>query len=312
MADRNLYFAKVNLNSHIYEVYDGNVDLSDVGNKIMSNINENIRFIDKVSYDGDVVYTAKYEFYNIEKNIEKKIIYGSILKKADIFINQINKATNETKKIAVPNDEIIKFYYDIDNETIIFHTTQRYGYIQFCKSFEGLLNECMKDAGEYKFNVSLRRENYSITDMRKKLSEVRGINYLKINVIPPNPNEKILDNLKRNGEKLRQEYKEGNLTGICTIFSSNTSKGMDINVKPVKDGLDFAAYLDTELEENEGVSKGYTEIEARTQNGSTYSTKDSSPISVAVDENSLADILVFQQVCAMKMTKFIANTIREE
>ena len=310
MADRNLYFAKVNLNSHIYELYDGEVDLNYVGNKILSNVNENAKFIDKVSYDGDVVYTAEYEFYNIEKNIEKKVIYGWILKKADIFINKINKDSNETKKIAVPNDEAIKFYYDIDKETIIFHTTQRYGYIQFCNSFEGLLNKCMQDDG-YKFSVSLRRENYSITDMRKKLSKVRGINYLKINVIPPNPNEKILENMKMKGKKIKEEYKKGNLTGICTIFSSSTPTGMDINAKPVRDGLDFASYLDSELEENEGVSKGYTEIEVRTQNGSTYSTKDSSPISVAVDEDSLADIFVFQQVCAMKMAKFIANNIRE-
>ena len=218
MSNRKLYFAKVNLNSHIYDYYDGKIEMDEIIKSILFNINEVDIFKEENIYKDEVVYEANYSFYNINKKNELGIIYGQILKRGSIIIKSVDKNKNEISKKPIENDELIKFYYDIENELIIFHVTNRYGYLQFCSSFQNLLNRCMESNGsELKFIVTLLRESVSVNSMREKLNKLRGINWLKVSIMPPNPNENVLRNIRKNGKKYLSKYKEGNITGISTI-----------------------------------------------------------------------------------------------
>ena len=312
MSNRKLYFAKVNLNSHIYDYYDGKIEMDEIIKSILFNINEVDIFKEENIYKDEVVYEANYSFYNINKKNELGIIYGQILKRGSIIIKSVDKNKNEISKKPIENDELIKFYYDIENELIIFHVTNRYGYLQFCSSFQNLLNRCMESNGsELKFIVTLLRESVSVNSMREKLNKLRGINWLKVSIMPPNPNENVLRNIRKNGKKYLSKYKEGNITGISTIFMSNSPDGVNLESEEVRKSLDVASYVDENIEEKEGISKGYTEIEAHTKSGSILSTKDCTPISYEVDEVSLSDILLFEQACSSLKTRYIAGKLSE-
>ncbi|CEQ14861.1 hypothetical protein [Paraclostridium sordellii] len=301
-SSTTLYYAKVNLNSsHIFDVYDQVCSLEDVLKKLYNSISKGIAHKRVDEYNGVETYRANYSFENIEKNEDEVYIYGTVVKKSDIYANQRDK-DDKPIKVPVENEEYIKFYFDVLNETIVFHTTNRFGYMEFIEAISILLNTSINNVyGNedecYHFDVSLKRCNLNIEDIKEELKRLKYVETLKIDIIPPNPDPDILDEIRKNGEERLEYLKNGNVTYKSTLLQSKSSTGIVLDSDIVNKELDEAVNLHSKLSSEDALNKGYIQVEAVSREGGTYSTKDNQPIKQVIDKYHMEDFESFVSFC---------------
>ncbi|MDB2115669.1 hypothetical protein [Clostridium paraputrificum] len=300
--NKKLYYGKINLNSHIFEVYDKKNSLENIGNIIMLNFNEDLTYErDDLLFTDEngknISYTAEYKVNYINKMIEDKCIVGTIIKKSDLLANDINEETGEIKKVAVPNKEIIKFFYDVDKEIVCFTRTGRFGFIEFCTAFENLLNKCMSfDEQKYVFSVPLLREGIDINGIKDSLANLRRIEELEIKITPPNPDSNLLGEIEDNSEEVIGSMKLGNITSKSILFTSKAPMGLNIQSKEIQDSITMAENLHSKLSVKESTKKSYIEIDAKDKSGRVFSTKNTKPVTNYINEKLTGDY-EFATVC---------------
>lgn len=310
--DKKLYYGKINLNSHIFEVYDRKNSLSNITKLIMLNFKEDIKYIrDDLLFKDDngeeIRYRAEYKVNYINKLIDSNSIVGTIIKTSDLLANDIDEKTGEITKIPVPNKEIIKFYYDVSSELVCFSRTIRFGYAEFCKAFESILNSCMDINGEeYVFNVDLLREGIDINSIKKSLDNMKNIESLEIKITPPNPDNDLLGEIEKNSEDVIGSMKLGNITSKSILFTSKAPTGLNIKAKEIQDSIGMAENLHSKLSVENSTKKNYIEIDAKAKNGRIFSTKNTKPVTNFIDENITGDH-EFAQVCKNMMRSIISS-----
>jgi len=305
---KTLYFAKVNLNSHIYNAYDNPSEFEKIFNLIYKKFIEDVKYVRNDTYQEEYTYTAEYILNHVNK-LGKRQVVGSIIKKADIFVNtEINKETGEIKKVPIENNELIKFYYDIDKETVAFSRTLRFGHVEFCTAFEYLLNECMKGKKEdYIFKVSLMKTGVDINKIKSEISKLKNIETLRINIIPPNPDDELLSNIQQNGEKLLKSMKSGNITERSILFSSKAPRGLKLDSSEIQNELNLVSNIHSKLSEDKAIRNGYVLVEAKSQDGRKYSTDDNSLITNFIEDDDMVGDSNFANACKRKIAQIIAS-----
>lgn len=282
-----IYFSKLNVTSHMLEVYEKKKDLTDILKKVFVNLKEGTIFEKKEfrSVGNQVhLYQASFKFKLIKKYNDNTIV-GSIIKTSDLFINKINEETGEIKKIPVENSEIIEFYFDVHNELIAFYTTNRFGYQEFNMAFENLLGICMsREVEEYTFNVVLKKYGLSVNQITEELKKIGKIESLKIEIIPPNVDDPLLNSIQDNQEESLEDMVEGNITHTSTIFTSKAPQGLNIDSKVVKKQIHKGEEIHSELTSEKATGNGYVKFEAISKSGRTFSTDDHSPVKVKLLE----------------------------
>lgn len=295
-----LYYAKVNLNSsHIFEVYDEKIDIKEILRKLYNSIQNNVEHTRIDTVEGIETYRATYLFDNVEKSIDNISIYGRLIKKSNIYANQRDEK-NKPVKVAVPNEENIQFYFDVMKEAIVFNTTQRFGYNEFIEAMQILLSASINkiygyEDEYYNFNVSLKRSNLNMDTLEKELEDLKNIESLRIDVIPPNPDDEVLQQIQRNGEAKLEDLKEGNLTYKSTFLQSKSGTGIVLNSNIVKKELEDAIYIHSKISADKCLENGYVQVEATSKDGYTYSTKDRQPIKSTIEKECLEDPELFKK-----------------
>ncbi|KUO71440.1 MAG: hypothetical protein APF81_09055 [Desulfosporosinus sp. BRH_c37] len=302
-----LYFSKLNVNSHIFNVYEAPEKLKQIQELILINIREDIEFEQeelRTHEDGEsFVYKANYRFNSIEK-MDASFNYaitGNLVKKSNLFVNELNEITGELTKIPVENTEVIQFYFDVYKETIAFYRTNRFGYNQFNLAFENLLNQCMSTEDEkYYFKISLCNEGLNLEEIESELKKLGKLEKLIIQIIPPNPNSELLNKINLNGEELLVSYNEGNITTKSTLFISKTASGLNLDATGIKDELDNVGKIHSELSTKDAIKNGYLTVDAWSKSGRFYTTKNNRPIKDTLEEKPNS-IYTFAQLCKGKM-----------
>lgn len=302
MPTQKLYFLKINLNSEIYDLYNGRIKKEDVYNDILRRFSEKNEFIKKeFSPEGEKRET-KFEFINTIKNENEKTIYGEVLKQAKIKTKRYDKKTRKFIYKRIDTNEVVKFYYDIRKETVVYNIANRFGYTEFCAAFEGLINKSFPFDG--KFKVAVYREGVNIDEIKNKLLSLGCIRLLKINFIPPNPRDELLEAIEKNGEKRLNELKEANVTERSVIFKSVNSKGLNINSSILNKELTNAVDIHSDMLSGEAVKKGYVTVQAEEGSGRTYTTEDNRPLTVDINKKSVEDINLFIIECKKSLIMF--------
>lgn len=270
-----IYYAKINLNSsHIFDIYDERIEMTSIMQKLFDSISKGIENT-RIDVMNDIeTYRATYKFEEIEKD-ENLCIYGSLIKISNIYVNQRDN-NNKPIKVAVKNEETIKFYLDLNKEALAFHTTQRFGYSEFIEAMQRLLNTSIngKYGSEdeyYNFKVCLKRSNLKMDSIKEELRNITSIKSIKIDLIPPNPDDHILEEIRRNGEEKLNYLKGGNVTYKSTFLKSESSSGIILDSDIVKDELEEAVNIHSKISEEECLGNGYVQIEATSNEGYTLS-----------------------------------------
>lgn len=307
-----LYFAKVNINSHIFKVYEDKEKFYEILKLVFLNIREDVSYkknnLNFTENGETYTYDAEYKFNRIEK-FNDNTIAGSVIKTSHLFVNKLDENTGEVTKIPVENTEVIEFFFDVFKEKIAYYRTNRFGYSEFSQAFKELLNICMSSKSEeYNFEVSVLREGLSVEDIQKQLKEIGKLETLKVEIIPPNPDDDLLDEIQDNGEAYITGIKEGNVTYTSTAFTSKNSQGLNIDAKVIQKELNKINKIHSKLTDEKATMNGYVTVEATNKNGRFYSTNQNKPIKDRLEEKP-SSRLKFADLCKQKIAS-IVNSLR--
>lgn len=282
------YYAKLNLESHILQVYDERKILKNILDELVINLVDDLSFTKELEYiddDGNNHKNEiKYKLGSIQKLDEKYdySIVGYIYKKSIVYLKDINENTGEITTRAEDNTEVITFYLDIYREMVVFYTTQRFGYNEFCEALQGIINSSFKKT-KYIFSVELYRDSININNIKEELRKLGKISEIKIDIKAPNPDSKVLEDLEEGGSRLIETYKEGNITGRSIILTSKAPKGLILDSEVVNEEFDKINKIHHKLSADEAIQKGYVHVNAKTEK-KEYSTRETSPLKGFFDE----------------------------
>ncbi|ABK84490.1 MULTISPECIES: hypothetical protein [Bacillus cereus group] len=307
-----LYFSKVNINSHIFDVYEDKKKLKEILKKLYLNIKEDVSYVKQnLNYaeNGETyIYDAEFKF-NLINKLDDDTIVGTVIKTSTLFVNQVNQETGDRKKIPVENSEVIEFYFDVYKEIVTFHRTNRFGHAEFTEAFQELVNKCMSEESEqYHFEVALLREGLNVEDIQKQLKTIGNLETLKIEIIPPNPDDDLLDEIQENGEEYITDIKEGNVTHTSTIFTSKETRGLNIDAKIIQEEFKKISKIHSKLTDEEATMNGYVTVEAINKSGRLYSTNKNKAITDKIEEKP-QNFMTFATICKKKIAS-VVNSLK--
>lgn len=278
-----MYFGKVNINDpKIYEIYKGIASVEDIMERVHVGIKNKLCFIDEIPYEIDgeeKVMEQVFSFTGISR-LDEEIVVGGIVKTATIYIKKVDRETGERSVTGVENDELINFCFYPKKEIVMFDTTQRFGYKTFCKAFGGLLNQATKVKSEDEgigFHIALLNEGLSLDEIKVQLKKIKNIETLTIDIIPPNPSQKLLDEIRKKTEKQIKDLENSRATEKSIIFKTKDSRGLDTTSSAISKELDNILNMHSSLEVQEATAKGYVKVTAKNKVGNEFNTSTKLP-----------------------------------
>lgn len=281
-----LWFLKVSLNSHIFQIYSKEKNLDEISNLIINNFRNGISVIKSNIEPDKSISEITYTLSNIDKlNVTYGYsIFGSIIKSHKLFAGKINPITGDKKFHPVENDEKIMFYYDVYKETVIYHKTNRFGQTEFLNIFKEILNKIIVPTDEnYYFEVAYRQTGMNFDEIRQELRNIKKIEELKIKVIPPNP-ETGLEDLHADLEYNLDNLNEGHITEYSIIFKSKTPEKLNIDSTIINNTINQSINIHSKIPTEEILNKGYVEIVAIDESGNRISSLEMKPIKHSIPE----------------------------
>lgn len=131
----NLYFAKINVNGEIYKVYNDELSIDSIIDKLIVNI----------STEKSIVLPdnkGQIKFITLINNLDKRSVSGRLISIFQDDIQIYEKSKDDV--IDLTNKDLARtctFFFDGKSEIVGFTTGRYFGISQFCKYFEELLNE---------------------------------------------------------------------------------------------------------------------------------------------------------------------------
>lgn len=241
-----MYLAKVNLTRGIYAVYDKKLNLKDIKQRIYDNLDNTIEYTTttKMSYKDARGNSLKYtqnSVYGIAelKKYENQIITGKVIRR----FSKPSEQVIDGKVVQTSHSEMVSiyFYFDVGEELIAFSERQTFGYNQFMKAFEYILNQ---KNPTYQFKIFLQKNN---SLLREKIKELKIVKNMKATLIPPNSNEEDMNELRKAFKYLDN----------CKDMNANKMK-IEMFAGDGEDSLNMDAKLINEVVD--AVSNGYGEM----------------------------------------------------
>lgn len=289
MSDFKLYFAKINLVSHISEVYKDNNVMNQILAKVILNFKNDLQYerIDTKIKDNKEIetYRATYRLDNIEK-LDGKYgfsIIGKMYKDSYIYIQRQDKNTEALYKTPVDNTEVIFFYYDVYREMVMFNITHRFRQGEFPIAFKEILNSSVKEYG-YIFDVELFKKSISLDDIKEELRKIGRIEQIKIDIKLPNPDSNLLKKISEDPEEKIERFRKARLSSKSIILTSTTEEGINIDSELVDKELQEVSSIHSQISSEDAIKNGYASVEAEGANNMRYTTKDSKSVTMDIEE----------------------------
>lgn len=210
-----IYFAKVNINSNIFDVYNNPSKIDEILKNLFKVIDQNKRL--KVE-EKDNIWA---KFINIEKDYDKQYISGRIVKIFEDDIETYDSITDDVSPL--PNKDLAKsvpFFFDLRNEIVAFTTINGFRSGKIVSYFNKLINSYSENI---KFEVFLIQ---NIKEIRKQINKFKKISKVEYVLVPPNSNK---DDFM---ELFPHDYNEITEIGATKIEQSfsTSSKSNGINI----------------------------------------------------------------------------------
>ncbi|MBB3111956.1 hypothetical protein FHS18_004024 [Paenibacillus phyllosphaerae] len=303
-----LHYAKVNINSNIFDVYDNKVTIQGIMRELFSTIDVNeeyhkveVRtFKDDEGEEKSVEYREVYNFSELakEEDVNKLQVSGKVVRRYPIVTEEFDETTRTSRRTVLENNSSsILFYFDLETEIVVFSERQKFGTRQFIEAFQELLNIFHKSVG---FEIYLLQDPFS---MKERLENAYKIRKIKSTIIPPNVNEEALRDLY---DKEVEEMKEAHITKKTNVFEINEKSTQGINLK--------SKMVEQVLETNEAYEKfargyGKLEVEGENRDGTLFkfdSEKDSL-YQTQIPEREKKSLETFIEYCKKGIAIFSAK-----
>jgi len=287
-----LYFAKLNINSNINKInHEG---IQKVLNELFQLIDDTkdykkeipVKYIDD---EGEEQITFREEYYNfsqIEKEVDSKVITGWLVRRMPTYIEEFDADNRKSNPTVYDNTSAsTMFYLNLDKEVITFTIKGRLRQLQIKEAFEGLLESYIPNIG---FKVHLITNPFDIDDMLKKMKKVHRVT---TTLIPPNAaNRTAMEKLMKEKSK---ELKAANITTETIILESDKKNNEGIN-KRSKRFRDLITVIKAFLE------KGYgkTELEGEDIKGEeiAFDSDNNAPFTEVIADVNKEDRITVKRV----------------
>ena len=129
-----MYFAKMNINEQIYEMYEGKQNLEELVKKIFAGLSTKINIYDDKG--------GRIKLFDLDISPEGLKITGNL----GYIKRGVHSSYDPEKDTAIDttdNNKInyVSFYFDLENEILAYMTIPTLGRKQVLKYFQGLIKE---------------------------------------------------------------------------------------------------------------------------------------------------------------------------
>ena len=234
-----MYYAKINVNKEIYDVYSEKTTVQKILDKLYSSDwqKEKLLVATKEKDDNGKPLNETIKFISIDKKPDQNILVGRMAK---IFQDELALYNEDLDDIQdLPTKSLtrsIPFFFDVKNEIVAFIPKQQFSKELFIRCFETLINKLY---GDEMFKVFLKQ---NMGHFEKKLKFLSSIRSIEVVLIPPNTSKSDFDALFADNAEEIQETQS-------TKFEQKYSAPYD------KDGLNIKAKLFQRI--IRGIEKGY-------------------------------------------------------
>lgn len=276
-----LYFAKVNLESEeIYKIYEDSKKKKELSFALLESLQKESCWERVLFFPGEdgSMQTTKIEYQLHTLSVDFPYVEGWVYKKSKLHYNSLNENSNELVSQSVYNTEAIRFLFDLENELIGYDTKNRFGYKEFLDAFANILNIGLKEhEPKMEFSIHLCSKGIGLDDIKGGLSGIGPIKELQIKVQPPNPQNKLLEELQELGESKLEHMREANVTRMETVLHSKGDMGLNLNSKLINDELNKLQGIHANLPLDEANKNGYLSVSAISNTGRKFSSEDAKP-----------------------------------
>lgn len=257
-----VYFAKFNINSEIYEIYKEPKLLNEILGDIAGSLTNSKSIVLEKQTDlpSDATESGaqdeRIKFVDLEYNRGKNYIFGRIArigaKESEKYVPSL-----DTVQTTIEDNHACTatFYFDLSSEIIAFITRQEIGYKQFLQYFKNLVELCMPD-----IEVELFLE-HNMAELMEKIKRFEVVSKVTTTLIPPNSN---------NDEDM------DSLFGICApdMKTAGITKIVQVatgSIKRLKKGIDIGSDWFSRIMKF-GVARGYgyVDVEGKDSSGLKY------------------------------------------
>lgn len=300
-----LYYAKVNVSSKIFDVYEGKTTIQKIMNMVFEKLDDKAEYT-KIEHriiheDGELVeieFSETYNFSGVEKFSDEpnKYVIGTLVRRYPLHGERFDEKTRQSKRVVYEDNSMsIMFYFDAISEIIVFSVRQKFGYRQFMVGFRGLLDGMIEGVG---FEIFLISDPFTI---KERLERAHKINRIVSVIVPPNANEEAIDDLY---DISVDKMQSGRITKMTNIFEAHAKMktGMNLDSDIVRQAL----------ETNEAFyERGYgrLEVEGENRDGSTFKfdSDADAPYQTFIDEPEKNIMEKFLDACRSGVSALLAK-----
>lgn len=263
-----MYFAKFNINSEIFDVYDDDGLKETILDSVFNKMNDKYQYIEKSGTDKE----TRYKFCTLEKNIEKFFIAGRLVKIFKGDFSTYNKEKDDIDTYYYDNSASgITFYFDLKREEIAFTARNNFGRKEFAEKFTLLVEGCVE---EYEFEVVLET---NIDKLKERIKEFAHVSQVTAIIIPPNNDKKAF---KRLYGATAKDIKEANATKYTQVLNAPATKNSS-GINTESDFMERMLY---------GVELGYATLSVTGKNENnpkyTITSDEHAPLTRPIPNNS--------------------------
>jgi len=224
-----IYFAKMNINEQIYDIYKDPKLLSQLLTTIYANLGPNTSVYDE--------FGGRIKLFDLDKNEDNTTIIGNMGYIKEGEHSSYDSANDTAIDVEDPNKlEYLIFYFDVHQEMLAFTTSPKMRQKSVLSNMARLIKKTTGVGVEFMLEPN-------VDELDSRIREFAVLKKLKVKLVPPNGDKTDFANIySLDAEKVQNSR----ATKIEMNYSTQQGDGLDGNSDLVQDNI-------------KGVKLGYSE-----------------------------------------------------
>jgi len=143
--------------------------------------------------------------------------------------------------------------------------------------------------------------------LKTELKKYGNVEQLKIQIIPPNPEDDFLDEIQIDGEEFLDRFKDANVTQSITTYTSRAKEGINLDSDLINDKVDEIEQIHSGLKTEDSIGKGYVNVEALYKDGRKFTTEENKPKKVNLRKKP-SNLIDFAKVCMSRVSALFSQS----
>lgn len=237
-----IYYAKLNINEKIGEVYSNRLNLQQLLLKLYDNVTNDVEIKDEKS-------DIRYKFVNLNKDEKNNTIFGFLSRIHSKHIVDIyDEKENDLEDHELKNySESVAFSFNVQKEIISFVPNQNFRKEKFIEIFKKMLEKSYENMGYINITLLVDKEKFET-----KFKSITKLGRFSVVLVPPNDANDIFAKMNDEVNEIVDFIKESNAKYYKQELASDVRN-------PIKKDSNFVKTL--KLLANSGY--GYVQVYGR-------------------------------------------------